>query len=217
MNKAITLFFMGFASAKAFAVPLDTIGTFCTTFPDQCRKGTTSLLAARGSGTNDYYVMEVDPTSGAVPVSGSFSFTDPAEGTPGSGAPAKAIQIGGSDGTNLRAIKTATDGTVKVDAYAAVTNAIVASNDDSSNNITTGAYVQLIASTANAITTLCVSDSSGQIIKVATGAAASEVDRIYLPAGGSGCFRLNVPASTRVSLKALNADATSGYFVLTGY
>lgn len=55
----------------ATATPLQTIGTFCGLYPDQCKKGTESLLAVRGTGTNAYYVLEADPTTGAIPTAPS--------------------------------------------------------------------------------------------------------------------------------------------------
>ncbi len=85
------------------AIPLDTIGTFCGTFPDQCRKGTTSLLAARGSGTNAYYVLEIDPTTGAIPVSASFTPTY--AGATGAAVPVNASYTGlNSSGTLIGAV-----------------------------------------------------------------------------------------------------------------
>lgn len=357
-------------AAGAQAVPLQTIGTFCGTFPSQCQKGSQSLLAARGIGTDAYYVMEVDPTTGGIPVviSGSSTVTMASEGTPGAVNPSKALQIAGTDGTDLRTLSTTTTGILNVtsadttltgslaspttgDVIASadvshythfsiyislgsaniqvqasddntnwsavllvnsgsptatplatvsigglyvgdfdgkymrvrvtsnnsgtvdvtmflmdgprhdmnsryvglvtgttvqasnfpstvdvnqgtpgastlrvipagrpIGSSIIASNDYSSTNVTTAAYVQLIASTANAVNNLCLSNSSGSVIIIATGAAASESDRIYLPAGGSGCYTgLNLPVSTRVSLKALDQTASTGFFLFTGY
>ncbi len=103
MNKLFVLILALFSSA-AQSVPLDTIGTFCGTFPDQCRKGTESLLAARGTGTNAYYVLEVDPTTGAFPVNvtgGSISVTIPANGPTGSAVPAQADYQGLNNGGTL--------------------------------------------------------------------------------------------------------------------
>jgi hypothetical protein len=98
----------------------------------------------------------------------------------------------------------------------AITSNILANNPYASTNVTTGAYVQLIASTASALNLICLSNSSGSIIKLATGAAASEVDRVYIPGGGSGCWPVNIAASTRVSIEALDATASTGYFTFTG-
>lgn len=48
----------------------------------------------------------------AVGIDGSGQTKDISDGTPGSAVPATAMQIAGSDGTNLRTIKTRTDGTI---------------------------------------------------------------------------------------------------------
>ncbi len=98
-----------------------------------------------------------------------------------------------------------------------ITGTIVAANDNSSTNIPTSDYVQLIASTANDTSGLCISNSSARIIKVATGAAASEVDRLYLPSGAAGCYPVFVAHSTRISLKALDGTASTGFFTFTGF
>lgn len=88
----------------AQAVPLDTIGTFCGTFPTQCSKGTTSLLAVRGIGTNAYYVMEADPTTGSWNVNvtgGTVTTTFPSAGPTGSAVPAQADYQGLNNGGTL--------------------------------------------------------------------------------------------------------------------
>lgn len=196
------------AGSMAQAVPLDTIGTFCNLYPAACRSGTEALLSARGTGTNAYYVLEVDPTTGALPVS--------ITGTP--------IVISGT--VNVSNLPTTVDtntgaagaSTLRVvDAGRVMTNVILANNPYASTNVTTAAYVQLISSTANVINVQCVSNISGSIITLATGAALSEVDRFYVPPGGSGCFTFNIAASTRISLKALDTTASVGYFLFTGY
>ncbi len=95
-------------SAPALAVPLSTISTFCGSYPDQCRKGTESLMAVRGSGTNAYYVLEANPTTGALPVDASGStivVTDASVGPTGSAVPADASYTGlNSGGTLIGAI-----------------------------------------------------------------------------------------------------------------
>lgn len=83
----------------------------------------------------------------------------------------------------------------------------------SSVNVTTSAYVQLVASTTSAVRQLQIFDSSGQAMIIATGAAASEVDQIYVPPGG-GVFSLAIAASIRVSVKALTATANTGYLLV---
>ena len=87
-------------------------------------------------------------------------------------------------------------------------------NAYSSTNITTTAYTQLIASTSNVINTLHIFDSSGQAMILATGASGSEVVQLYVPPGGD-TFTLTIPAATRVAYKALTANATAGYLLIS--
>lgn len=97
-----------------------------------------------------------------------------------------------------------------------ITANILANNNYGSTNVTTGAYVQLISSTVSALSMVCISNSSGSIIKMATGAAASEVDRLYIPGGGSACYQVSIAAGTRISMEALDATASTGYFLFVG-
>ena len=89
--------------------------------------------------------------------------------------------------------------------------------DYSLTPVTTGAYVQLIASTAVAINSLQIFDSSGQAMILAVGAPGSEVDQLYVPPGGSSAgFALSIPAGSAVSYKALTGNATNGNLIITG-
>lgn len=83
-------------------------------------------------------------------------------------------------------------------------------NDYSSINVTTGAYVELVASTASQYRKLQIFDSSGQTLKIAFGAAASEVDKLLVFPGGNDVIEVNLPASTRVSIRAVSATASVG-------
>lgn len=83
----------------------------------------------------------------------------------------------------------------------------------SSTNITTSAYVQLIASTTSATKYIDIFDSSGQAMILAVGAAGSEVIQAYVPPGGDS-FSFAIPAGSRVAYKALTATASSGYLLL---
>jgi hypothetical protein len=74
----------------------------------------------------------------------------------------------------------------------------------------------VIASTAAAINRLYLADTSGSAMILAVGAVAAEIDQLYLGPGHSGWIDLNIPAGARVSLKALDATASSGRFILTG-
>lgn len=90
-------------------------------------------------------------------------------------------------------------------------------NDYSSVNVTTGAYVQLIASTTSATSEIEIFDSSGQTLKIAVGAAASEVDQILVFPGGNSRVPLLIPAGTRVSIRAVSATASVGEICINLY
>lgn len=337
----------GFFGAQ-YAFGLDTWTTWATNQPAAARQLPPSVLTARGEGTNAYYVLEVDPVTGELPVSIATGITVDYSGATGSAVPADAAFVGGTDGTNLRGIKTDSGGELQIDVLSsalpsgaatdtkqdigntslanidagtpaalgqttmaasmpvvlpsnqsaipitdnsgsitvdgtvaasnfpstadtnsgaagastirtvlatrheavatplaaqlsngtsaidygagaqgtatvrvtqagrAITSTIIANNNYGSTSVTTSAYVQLISSTASAVNEICVANSSGSIIKLATGGAGAEVDRLYVPAGGALCYPLNIAASTRVSLEALDATASTGYFLFTG-
>lgn len=90
-------------------------------------------------------------------------------------------------------------------------------NDYSSTSVTTGAYVQLIASTATDVHEISVFDSSGQTLVLAFGAAASEVDQIYIFPGGNGREPLYIASGTRVSIKAVSGSADTGEIAINFY
>ena len=83
-------------------------------------------------------------------------------------------------------------------------------NDYTSTSVTTGAYVELIASTSATVTKMRIFDSSGQTLKIATGAAASEVDLFLVFPGGNEEIEVNIPSGTRISIQAVSATADSG-------
>jgi hypothetical protein len=84
----------------------------------------------------------------------------------------------------------------------------------SSTNITTSAYVQLVASTTNTINSVYIFDSSGQAMIFAIGGSGSEVAQIYVPPGG-GNFPIQIASGTRIAYKALSANATAGYLIMS--
>lgn len=89
------------APVQAFSVPLQTYDVFTTNNPYSSRKGQFVELLVRGTGTNDMYVLEADPTTGAIPVSGNFSLTldnDTNYGVVGADTLRTAAQIGNATG-----------------------------------------------------------------------------------------------------------------------
>lgn len=87
----------------------------------------------------------------------------------------------------------------------------------SSTNVTSAAYVQLVASTTSAINMIEIFDSSGVALYFATGAAGSEVNQFVIYPGGNGQVPFAIAASTRLSVKAVSTSATSGTGIINLY
>ncbi len=135
-----------------------------------------------------------------------------------------------TDGTNTAAVKAASTAALATDPALVVAispnNSISSTikgtvignapvqNIYSSVNVTTAAYVQLVASTSNVINTLHIFDSSGQSMILGIGGAGSEVTTLYVPPGGD-TYTLNIPAGSRIAYKALSATANSGYLLMS--
>lgn len=87
----------------------------------------------------------------------------------------------------------------------------------SSVNVTTGAYVQLVASLANTATEIEVFDSSGQTLQVAVGKSGSEIVQFIVFPGGNGRLPIIIPAASRVAIKAISGTANTGEIDLNFY
>lgn len=90
----------------------------------------------------------------------------------------------------------------------------IATLDFSSTPVTSAAYVTLLGATSAAVRKVQIFMSQGNPLILATGAAASEVDRIYVIPGGNGLIDLTITTATRVSLKALSTSATEGIILV---
>ena len=123
----------------------------------------------------------------------------------------------GVSGTGVQRVTIASDstGTIK-QAGKSIANSPVR-NDYTSTAVTTGAYVQLVASLTSACTEIEIFDSSGQTLKIATGGAGSEVDQINIFPGGNGRIPLAIAAGTRVSVRAVSATASVGELDINFY
>jgi len=128
-----------------------------------------------------------------------------------SGVNYDSVRIG--DGTDQLAINT--DGSVNVvNVTTALDTKFIHRHSYSGVNVTTAAYTQLIASTSSAIKKLQIFDSSGQTLVIALGGAGAEVDKVYIIPGGNGEVECLISAATRVSVKAVSANATLGELVI---
>ncbi|NBW42013.1 hypothetical protein EBR25_13580, partial [bacterium] len=88
----------------------------------------------------------------------------------------------------------------------------------SSTNVTTGAWTQLLASVgATAIKEIEIFDNSGETLELGLGAAGSETSSSFIIPGGNGRIPLQIPAGTRLSIKAVSATANSGELIINMY
>lgn len=72
-------------------------------------------------------------------------------------------------------------------------------------SVTSGAWVEVIASTAALATGLTVFDATGYAFEIGVGPAASEVRKLVVPPGGlNGLIPLRISAGSRVSIRAIN-------------
>lgn len=331
MKKILALFLTLMATASS-AVPLSSWPTWSAAQPYVSKQVPPNAMIVRGTGTDAYYVLEANPTTGEIPVSLSgASISIDFSGPTGDPVPADAGFVGGVDsGGDLRGLAVDTSGNLQVDVLtsalptgaatlaeqqsqttllgtidtdtgtiatntgttatntgtiagdttsldakipaqgqalmAASVPVVIASDQtdlpvaisaastisvenlpttvtvnagasDASTlrvsegsrtyadsdyipyagvNVTTAAWSQVIASTAANINLLCITDQSGQVMELGTGAAAAET-RIFLIAPGfSGCIPIRIASGTRIAVKAVSATANSGYLILSG-
>ena len=90
----------------------------------------------------------------------------------------------------------------------------VSSLSYSATNVTTSAYVTQWASTPTAASHLQICDTSGQVLKIAVGAATFEFDIATVQVSGCVVVPIYIAPNTRISLKAISASATTGYNTL---
>lgn len=90
-------------------------------------------------------------------------------------------------------------------------------NDYGSVNVTTGAWVQLDPGIGAAMTGIEIFDGSGQVMELGIGAGGAEVRKILIMPGGNGKIPIDIPIGTRVSIRAVSADATSGFLAINWF
>lgn len=143
----------------------------------------TSISASLLTGSNTIGAVNIN---GTVPISGTITATNAANGTTGSAAPTTATLVGGSDGTNLRAIKVSATGVQSVDG-SAVTQPV-------SGTVTANAGTGTFAVSAAAL-------------PLPTGAATSAKQPAIGTAGTPSVDVLTVQGAT--SMTALKVDGSA--------
>lgn len=115
------------------------------------------------------------------------------------------------------ALTTEVTGSVSVTDFPRLNSITLHRNNYTITPVTTGAYVQLIASMPAAVKEVEIFDSSGETLVLAIGGAGVEVDKVYVFPGGNGRIPLQIAASARLSVKAVSNSATSGELTINFY
>lgn len=165
---------------------------------------TTSAASLSVVVASDQPALGVDTTNFPVTVSTGF-------GTPTVDTLRTAAELG------VGGVSVSTTNPVPTSSKQAISPVGFVRNDYTVTNVSTGAYVQLIASTSSLINELEIFDSSGQTLVLAIGAVASEVDYFYIFPGGNGRIPAAIPSGSRVSIKAVSALANAGEISINLY
>lgn len=80
-----------------------------------------------------------------------------------------------------------------------------------STTVTTGAYFTLLNSTPFTVSKLQVCDTSGQVLKIASGIAGSELDLFTTTVSSCVIVPIYLLAGQRLSIKSISASASTGF------
>jgi len=88
--------------------------------------------------------------------------------------------------------------------------------DLSSTTLTTAAWTEILSSTPKACTAIEVFYTGEGILKLATGAAASEseINMYVVPGGNQGPSSIEIARGVRLSAKCLDQNVSTGYLVI---
>lgn len=112
--KRFLAFLLLFSASLAMGGAAPTSQTYSSLHVDQFRNGTPGMMIFKGMDDNNAYMLQGDPATGALLVSGTFSVDILAQGATGDPVPAYALLMGGTDSGTMRAMKVGADGAVQV-------------------------------------------------------------------------------------------------------
>lgn len=146
--------------------------------------GTTGGLALDATLTNSTQkTQNVDGTGNVVGPNQTISGTNylpvvlASSGTPGAAVPARTIQVGGSDGTNIQTLKVSTTGVLAVSTTSDAVSTASLTNVPSSTS-----SQQILAANATRKSVIIMNDSTGkQMVKYGTTASATSLT-VIIPA-----------------------------------
>lgn len=86
-----------------------------------------------------------------------------------------------------------------------------------SGSVTTGAWVELVASLSDSVNEVEIFDSSGSTLELGIGGSGSEARTMLIFPGGNGRVLLHIAAGSRVSIRAVSATASLGENLINFY
>lgn len=90
--------------------------------------------------------------------------------------------------------------------------------DYGTDPVTTAAYEEIVASLPQTAELIEIFDGGGRAMSLAVGAPGQEVEKIKIPPGGNSVpLPIFFSSLSRISIKALGADAESGELVINFY
>ena len=149
-----------------------------------------------------------------IPVSGSFTATNPSVSTIGLAAPASATMVGGYDGANLRSIKVASDGTIRIDPTGTTTqpvSGIITANAGTGNFTVTQATAANLNATVIGTVTSNIGTTNGlaldaTVLKLSIAQNAILGSNTQILIGGS--VSTSAPAYTSGNINPLSLSTT---------
>ena len=99
----------------------------------------------------------------------------------------------------------------------AVNSANVAALNTATTNVTTSAYVVMIASSATIISKLVFANATSSVVKIAYGPSGSETDLAAVGASSTVSIQSGVPfpLGTRFVVEAVSGTASTGYITVS--
>lgn len=83
-----------------------------------------------------------------------------------------------------------------------------------STPVDTTTWQEIVAALAAAAVKLQIFDSSGELMELGIGAAAAETRKLLITPGGNGLIDVQIPAGTRLSVRAVSAAASVGFLAI---
>lgn len=83
--------------------------------------------------------------------------------------------------------------------------------------VTTAAWTELVASLGSPINRMEIFDSSGKLLMLGVGPEGEEGQLLNVYPGGNGMIDVKLPGGIRLSIKAIDADATTGFITINFY